>query len=95
MNHWEITRLICYAVAAPARLYLALAMLRNHLYSQGVFYLSISLLFGWFVFETTLASTGVSTRAYRFVATPAVVAAGISAVWMVWQMLSWRRKAQP
>lgn len=93
MTHWEWTRLVCYTVAAPTLLYLALAMARNRLYAQAVFYLAVSLLFAWFLFEVTLIGAGINTREMRYMATPLVVMATISAVWMVVNLLRWRLAA--
>lgn len=91
MTHWELTRLVCYTVAAPVLLYLSLAMARNRLYAQGCFYLAMSLLFAWFLLEVTLISADVNTREMRFMATPLVVLATGSAVWMLINLLHWRR----
>lgn len=90
MTHWELTRLLCYTVAAPVLLYLALAMARNRLYAQACFYLAISLLFTWFLFEVTMIGAGVNTREMRFLATPFVVMAALSAVWMAANLAQWR-----
>lgn len=90
MSHWELMRLTCYTVAAPVLLYLALAMARNRLYAQACFYLAVSLLFTWFLFEVTLIGAGVDTREMRFVATPLVVMATIAAVWMAGNLAQWR-----
>lgn len=91
MTHWEITRLVCYTVAAPTLLWLSLAMARNRLYAQACFYLAISLLFAWFLFEVTMIGAGVNTRDMRFLATPLVAIAACSAVWMAINLLQLRR----
>ncbi len=91
MTHWELTRLLCYTVTAPVLLYLALAMARNRLYAQACFYLAISLLFAWFLFEVTLIGAGVNTREIRFMATPIVFMAMVSVVWMAVNLAQWRR----
>lgn len=82
MTHWEITRMVCYSLAAPSLLYLALFMLRNRSWAAGVFYLSVSLLFLWYLFDLTMVAAGVNEREMRWLATPLTVAAAVSAVWM-------------
>lgn len=72
----------CYAAGAPALLYLALFALRNRRVAAGLFYLSISLLFCWYLFDLTLISAGINEREIRWIATPLTVMAALSAVWM-------------
>lgn len=91
MTTWELTRLACYTVAAPVLLYLALSMARNRRYAQACFYLAVSLLFAWFLFEVTLIGAGVNTRELRFIATPLVIVITISALWIMVDLLQWRR----
>lgn len=91
MTAWEILRMICYTIAAPALLYLALWMARQHLYAQMCFYASLSLIFIWYMVEITLASTGINTREYRVIGTPMVVISTISAVWMAMNVLRVQR----
>lgn len=92
MNGYEMTRLLCYTISAPTLLYLALAQWRSRRYAQATFYLSISFLFAWFVFEASVASSGASTREMRFLATPFVVVAMVSVVAMAAQQADARRK---
>lgn len=74
MTHWEIARLACYVLSAPALLYLSLHNVRARLYSYAVFYGSLALLFSWYVLEISIASTGVNTREYRVFGSPMVFA---------------------
>lgn len=83
MTHWEMTRMACYVVAAPAALWLALLLARHHLYSWACFFGSLVMLFVWYVAEITIASTGINTREYRVIGTPMVLVATVSLVWMV------------
>lgn len=92
MNGYEMTRMFCYAISAPTLLYLALALIRSHRYAQATFYLAISFLFAWFVFEAWLTSTGVNTREMRLLATPlVVVATGAIALMAAQQANIWRK----
>lgn len=72
--------MVCYALAAPALLYVALFYLRNRQYAAGVFHLSISVLFCWYLFDLTLISAGVEERQMRWVATPITIVAALSAL---------------
>lgn len=92
MNGYEVIRLLCYTISAPTLLYLALAQWRSRRYAQAMFYLSISFLFAWFVFEASVTSSGASTREIRFLATPFVVAATVSVVMMAAKQADLRRK---
>lgn len=85
-------RLLCYTISAPTLLYLALAQWRSRRYAQAMFYLSISFLFAWFVFEGSVTSSGASTREIRYLATPFVVAATVSVVAMAAKQADLRRK---
>lgn len=91
MTIWELTRMFCYVISAPALFYLALWLARQHHYAQMCFTMSISLLFVWYMVEITIASTGVNTREYRVIGTPMVVTATIAAVWMVLNAIRIRR----
>ncbi len=82
MNHWELTRMVCYSVAAPALLYVALFDLRNRMFASGIFYLAISLLFCWYLFDLTLVAAGVNEREIRWIATPITIVAAGAALWM-------------
>ena len=83
MSHWELTRLLCYTVAAPMLFYMALRMARSRQPAYALFFASISLLFVWYMVEVTLLSRGINTREYRPLATPLVVMAALSSLWMV------------
>lgn len=73
MTNWEIARLACYVLSAPALLYLALHSARSRLFSYAFFYASQTLLFVWYVVEITIAATGINTREYRVIGTPMVL----------------------
>lgn len=92
MNGYEMIRLFCYTISAPLLLYLALAFMRSHRYAPATFYLSISFLFAWFVFEASLTATGTNTRDIRFFATPVVVIAAGSVMAMVAQQVDLQYK---
>lgn len=72
----------CYAAGAPALLYLSLFAFRNRRVASGIFYLSISLLFCWYLFDLALISAGIEEREIRWIATPITIAAALSAVTM-------------
>lgn len=72
--------MVCYAVSAPALLYVALFYLRNRQFAAGVFHLAISLLFCWYLFDLTMISAGVEERHMRWIATPVTVVAAGAAV---------------
>ncbi len=74
--------MVSYSLAAPALLYVAIFHLRNRMYASGLFYLAISLLFCWYLFDLTLVSAGVEERELRWVATPLTVAAAVGALWL-------------
>ena len=74
--------MVSYSLAAPALLYVAIFHLRNRMYASGLFYLAISLLFCWYLFDLTLVSAGVEERELRWVATPFTVAASGAALWL-------------
>lgn len=92
MTIYEIIRMLCYTIAAPTLLYLTFVMARQRLYAQMCFYGSLMLLFVWYMFEITLASTGVNTREYRVVGTPMVIVSTVSAVWMAGKLIAARRR---
>jgi len=92
MSHWEITRLVCYTVAAPLLLYIALRMARSRQLAYATFFVSISLLFMWYMVEVTLLSSGINTREYRIIATPLVVAATTASLWMVLDLRRYKRR---
>lgn len=74
--------MVCYAVAAPALLYVALFNLRNRMFAHGLFFMAISLLFCWYLFDITLIAAGVEERDMRWIATPLTVLAAGAAVRM-------------
>lgn len=94
MSHWEITRLVCYTIAAPLLLYMALRMARSRQLAYALFFFSISMLFTWYMVEVTLLSSGLDTRQYRIIATPLVVMATMASAWMVFDMrrYHWRMR---
>lgn len=91
MTPAEIVRIACYAIAAPAFLYVGLSHLRTHDYAYGVLSISLSALFCWYMVEITIASTGVNTREYRNIGTPMIIGITASAVWMAWRLFSAKR----
>ena len=82
MTHWELTRMLCYSLGAPALLYLGLFYLRNRMYANGMFYVAVALLFGWYLVDLTAVATGTSVREARWIATLPTIVAAVSAVWM-------------
>lgn len=62
MTYPEIVRLLCYTVAAPSALYVALYMARCRQWPQAVFFGSLALSWFWYMAEITIASTGINTR---------------------------------
>lgn len=74
MTHWEIVRLSCYVLSAPALLYLALHHAHARQFAYALFYGVLAMLFAWYVLEITIASTGINTREYRVIGTPMVMA---------------------
>lgn len=73
MTIWEIVRMICYVVAAPALLYKALSMMHEHRYGGAVLRLFLALLFVWYMVEITMIGHGVNTRDYRIIGTPMII----------------------
>ncbi len=94
MSHWELTRLLCYTIAAPMLFYMALRMARSRQPAYALFFASISLLFVWYMVEVTLLSSGINTREYRPLATPLVVMAALSSLWMVIDLRQFHRKGR-
>lgn len=74
MTPWEFARLACYALSAPALLYLAMHSARQRQFSHAWLYGSLSALFLWYMVEITIASSGINTREYRVIGTPMVMA---------------------
>lgn len=83
MTIWEIVRMICYVIAAPALLYLALWLAHYRMHVAAVGLGALSALFVWYMIEITLASSGVNTREYRVIGTPMIVIITIAAVMLV------------
>lgn len=92
MSAWEITRLACYTISAPLLLWIALGMMRSRMHAQGLFLLSISLLFFWYMVDVTMVSNGTSTRETRDMATALVVMATSGVVWMSIKHYQWQRR---
>ena len=88
MTHWEITRLVCYTIGAPAGLYVVFHLVRVRAYSWAVFLGGLALL--W-VCEITIASSGVNTREYRVIGTPMVIASTVALMVMAYQVRKLRR----
>ncbi len=83
MTFWEIVRMVCYVVGAPALLYLALWLTRHRLYVAALGVGALSALFVWYTVEITIAATGLNTREYRVIGTPMVLMITVSAVLLV------------
>lgn len=78
----DYTNGMCYVVAAPSMLWLALFAMRHRMYAQMCLYGALAALFTWYMAEITIASTGINTREYRVIGTPMVVAIAVSALWL-------------
>lgn len=72
-NPWEWIRLVCYACAAPAAIYLALRAGHRHDAIFALLWCGFALLFGWYLFDLTMVSLGVSSRETRNFGTPITV----------------------
>lgn len=91
MTHWELTRLVCYTVGAPAALYVMLYMVRLRSYAWATFLGGLALLWIWYMVEITIASTGINTREYRVIGTPLVLMSTVALLVMAWQVRKARR----
>ena len=91
MTHWEITRLVCYTIGAPAGLYVVFHLVRARAYSWAVLLGGLALLWVWYMVEITIASTGVNTREYRVIGTPMVIVSTIALMVMAYQVRKLRR----
>lgn len=69
----EWTRLICYLVSVVAVAFLALRAYQRREWPAVMAWLGLGMLFGWFVFDLTLASMGLSTRETRSFSTPILI----------------------
>lgn len=94
MTLFEVTRLACYTISAPLLLWIALGMIRSRMHAQGLFLLSISLLFFWYMVDVTMVSNGTSTRETRNTATALVVMATGGVVWMAIKHYQWQRRGR-
>ena len=88
----EIVRLACYTIGAPLLLWMALGMMRSRMHAQGLFLLSISLLFVWYMVDVTMVSAGASTRETRNAATMLTVMATSGVVWMAIKHYKWQSR---
>ena len=68
----EIFRLVCYTIAVPAFLFLAFDEFHNRKYWIAIVFLSLSLLFAWYMIEITTIGQGLNTREYRVIGTPMI-----------------------
>lgn len=91
MTHWELLRLACYVVMAPALLYLTLYHARMRDVWLALLYGSMAVLVTWYVMEISLASTGVNTREYRVFGTPMVVGMTVAVLGLVQRVRTERR----
>lgn len=91
MTHWELTRLVCYTVGAPAALYVMFFLVRARSYAWATFLGGLGLLWIWYMVEITIASTGVNTRPYRVIGTPLVVVSTLALLVVAYQVRKARR----
>lgn len=70
---WEWTRLTCYLVSVVAVAFLTLRACQRREWPAVMAWLGLGMLFGWFVFDLTLASLGLSTRETRSFSTPILI----------------------
>lgn len=86
MTIWEVVRMACYTIGAPAALFVALWLWRQRMRVAAVGVASLSVLFLWYMAEITLASTGIDTREYRVIGTPMIVIIALALVVIVAQI---------
>lgn len=70
---WEWMRIIAYVISLPAACYLAFRFARHGDALLAMLLAGLACIFGWYLFDLTLISAGLSSRETRNFATPLTV----------------------